>query len=176
MKIPIHHICHSMANGPGYRLVIWVQGCKFKCKNCFNPDTHDFNKGILYDIDSLVRMSHDVKSIDGITLSGGEPLEYVDQLLYLLGKIDSQITTILYSGYNLNEILQDEKKKELIKKVDLSILGRYNDCLSHPYEGKTFVRSTNRIDMDYFTNPNRIEYAINSSTITKTGIFKTVQI
>ena len=171
MKIPIHHICHSMANGPGYRLVIWVQGCKFKCKNCFNPDTHDFNRGILYDIDSLVRMSCDVKSIDGITLSGGEPLEYVDQLLDLIGKIDSHLTTILYAGYTLDEFLQDKKKKELIKKVDLSILGRYNDGLSHPYEGKAFVRSTNRISMDYFTVPSRIEYILEGKSITKSGIF-----
>ena len=33
------------SNGPGVRVSIFMQGCSFHCKNCFNPETHDFNKG-----------------------------------------------------------------------------------------------------------------------------------
>ena len=35
----------DIANGPGVRISIFMQGCAFHCKNCFNPETHDFNKG-----------------------------------------------------------------------------------------------------------------------------------
>ena len=35
----------DISNGPGVRVSIFMQGCNFNCKNCFNPETHDFNGG-----------------------------------------------------------------------------------------------------------------------------------
>ena len=35
----------DISNGPGVRVSIFFQGCAFHCKNCFNPDTWDFNGG-----------------------------------------------------------------------------------------------------------------------------------
>ena len=35
----------DISNGPGVRVSIFMQGCTFNCKNCFNPETHDFNGG-----------------------------------------------------------------------------------------------------------------------------------
>ena len=35
----------DISNGPGVRVSIFMQGCTFHCKNCFNPETHDFMGG-----------------------------------------------------------------------------------------------------------------------------------
>ena len=80
MLLPVHNICHSRINGPGNRLVIWVQGCKFHCKGCFNPETHPYTKEHLMDINELAELINNDTTIEGITLSGGEPLDYPKQL------------------------------------------------------------------------------------------------
>ena len=35
----------DISNGPGVRVSIFMQGCTFHCKGCFNPETHDFKGG-----------------------------------------------------------------------------------------------------------------------------------
>jgi anaerobic ribonucleoside-triphosphate reductase activating protein len=76
----------SRANGPGNRFVIWSQGCSLGCPGCFNPWTHDpETAGQWVTVDDLV---DDVKTeadqyrngpaLDGVTVTGGEPLEQPD--------------------------------------------------------------------------------------------------
>lgn len=173
MYLPINNICHSRINGPGNRLVIWVQGCKFNCKGCFNPETHPYTKEHLVDVADLVRMINKDKSIEGITISGGEPLDYPNQIHSLLTGIEHRVTTILYSGYRYEDIILDPVLCHVIKLVDLSIIGRYDSSLPHPYMGKKFVLTSDRIDINYFKPIQIVEYVVNKNTITKTGIFKT---
>ena len=172
MLLPIYHISKSGANGPGARIVIWVQGCHLNCKNCFNPNTHPFSKDNLMDTDEIAKMVQDDNEICGISFTGGEPLEYPMELLDILNSLRPGLNSILFSGYTLEEILSSPSKLAVIKKVDLSILGRYDDSLPHPYAGKKFVRTTDAIDMDYFRNLYNIEYHINGTQITISGIFK----
>lgn len=172
MLLPIHNISHSRINGPGNRLVIWVQGCKFHCKGCFNPETHPYTKGHLVEIDELAEMINGDKEIEGITISGGEPLDYPKQLEALLYKIKNSLTSIIYSGFTVEEISQNESLKKLIKMSDLAIVGRYDDTLPHPYLGKKFINSTNRVDIEYFQLRHIVEYTLNGNKMTKTGIFK----
>lgn len=173
MYLPINNICHSRINGPGNRLVIWVQGCKFNCKGCFNPETHPYTKDHLIDVDDLVRMINEDMSIEGITISGGEPLDYPNQILSLLYCLEHRITTIIYSGYHYDDIISNELLLKVIKLADLSIVGRYDLLLPHPYWGKKFILTSDRIDIDYFAPKQTVEYVVNKETITKTGIFKT---
>lgn len=173
MYLPINNICHSRINGPGNRLVIWVQGCKFNCKGCFNPETHPYTKEHLVDVADLVRMINEDKSIEGITISGGEPLDYPNQIQSLLTGIEHRVTTILYSGYRYEDVISDTVLFHVIKLVDLSIIGRYDSSLPHPYMGKKFVLTSDRIDINYFKPIQIVEYVVNKNTITKTGIFKT---
>ncbi len=174
MYLPINNICHSRINGPGNRLVIWVQGCKFSCKGCFNPETHPYTKEHLVDIVDLVRMINEDLSIEGITISGGEPLDYPNQIRSLLIGIERRITTIIYSGYLYEDIVSNEDLLKIIKRADLSIVGRYNSSLPHPYYGKKFILTSDRIDLNYFNPKQIVEYVINREVVTKTGIFKNV--
>lgn len=173
--IPINNISHSTINGPGYRLVIWVQGCDFHCKGCFNPDTHpsDDRKGM--PITRLAEIINKDKSIDGITLSGGEPLRYPIEINKLLKIIRKRLTRVIFTGFTVEEILKDSQKVQIMNQADLIIAGRYNANLGHPFLGKKFIRCTDRICLDYFKPTLRVEYTINKNEVTKTGIFKTIE-
>lgn len=172
MLLPVHHISISEANGPGLRIVIWVQGCKLNCKNCFNPRTHPFSKNNLMDTDEIVNIMHNENHINGVSFSGGEPLEYPKEILDIVNKIRPELNSIVFSGYTVEEVLNSPDKMAVVKKVDLSILGRYNYSLPHPYAGKKFVITTDAINLNYFKKVINIEYQINGTQITKSGIFK----
>ena len=66
----------DIADGPGIRVSLFVQGCEFHCKNCFNQETWDFNKGEEFTqetIDRIIELcggSHG----RGLSILGGEPL------------------------------------------------------------------------------------------------------
>ena len=171
MYLPINNICHSRINGPGNRLVIWVQGCKFNCKGCFNPETHPYTKEHLVDVVDLAKMINEDTQIEGITISGGEPLDYPKQIQSLLSSLEHRITTIIYSGYHYEDVVSDEDLMKVVKCADLSIIGRYDSSLPHPYLGKRFILTSNRIDINYFKPKHIIEYVLKNKSVTKTGIF-----
>lgn len=173
MLLPINNISHSRINGPGNRLVIWVQGCKFHCKGCFNPETHPYTKDRIMDVDELAMLINSDTAIEGITLSGGEPLDYPNQLIELLGKVSKRLTIIIFSGYMVHEIQRSPKLMFVVKMADISIVGRYNERLEHPYYGKKFIVSRGRIDLNYFKPKIVVEYFVNNNSVTKTGIFNT---
>ena len=110
-------------------------------------------------------------NIEGITLSGGEPLEYPEALVSLLEKVNGKLTKILYSGYTLEEIIKDERKSKVLKLVDLAIVGRYDKKQPHPYLGKKFLNITGKIDLSEFSPHFKIEYSIDNERVTRTGIF-----
>lgn len=99
----------SIANGTGIRVVLWCSGCRIGCKNCHNPETWSFNSGTLFD-DAAKNELFEVLNksyIQGITFSGGHPLEYENlPVVYdLIKEIkykfpDKDIW--LYTGYTLS--------------------------------------------------------------------------
>lgn len=128
MKIRIHSIEHtSKANGPGLRAVIWVQGCTLNCPGCFNPNTHDPHGGLEIETKELVqRLLSISNSIDGVSISGGEPLQQPGALLDFLRRITTtQWSVLLFSGYTLQEIKQQPLGNEILALTDVLIAGRY---------------------------------------------------
>ena len=66
----------DIADGPGVRVSIFMQGCAFNCKNCFNPETHDFEKGEEFTdetIEKVLNLSNH-EHIAGLSILGGEPM------------------------------------------------------------------------------------------------------
>ena len=64
----------SIVDGPGLRYTIFVQGCYHNCLGCHNPESHDVNGGYLKDIEEILKEIDENPLLDGVTLSGGEPM------------------------------------------------------------------------------------------------------
>ncbi len=65
-------------DGPGIRMVLFLQGCNLHCQYCHNPDTIPIKDGLNYEMEDLIRRAVNMKpyfgKVGGITISGGEPL------------------------------------------------------------------------------------------------------
>lgn len=119
---------YSRVNGPGLRAVVWVQGCSLGCPGCFNPQTHSFEGGEVVAVDELLaRLVALRESIEGVTLSGGEPLQQRLPLLTLLQQIrqETSLTTLLFSGFTWAEIERMPGVKAILVCLDVLIAGRY---------------------------------------------------
>ena len=70
----------DISNGPGVRISIFMQGCAFNCKNCFNPETHDFKGGKEFTDETIAKVL-DLCSKDyiaGLSILGGEPMHPIN--------------------------------------------------------------------------------------------------
>lgn len=125
----IHHIEPlSRSNGPGWRAVIWVQGCTLGCPGCFNPATHA-RGGQSKSAAELVRWVESLSGkIEGLSISGGEPLQQMNGLLPFLERIrqETQLSVVLFSGYTWGEIQQMPRAPRLLSAVDVLLAGRYD--------------------------------------------------
>ncbi len=119
----------TFANGPGARACIWVQGCSLACPGCFNPQTHDFSAGDVRRVDWLVDQVLALKGIEGVTISGGEPFQQPEAILLLLKLLRSrsELSTIIFSGFDKSELERMACFEEVKVNVDAIIAGRYRE-------------------------------------------------
>lgn len=128
----------DIANGPGVRVTLFVSGCTHHCKGCFNEMTWDFTYGTLFEEKDIEKIINLLKPsyIEGLTLLGGEPMEYVNQqgLLPLLRRIKEEYpdkTVWCYTGYLYDkDIVQDFCKKwdetnEMLGYLDVVVDGEF---------------------------------------------------
>lgn len=119
----------TRVNGPGSRVAIWFQGCTLACPGCFNPDTHSRGDRLLVRAESLVRQIIDAqRNTEGVTVTGGEPLQQAAGLLRLLAGIrhTTRLSIVLFSGYHLDAIAQMTDGKTLLGCLDVLIAGPYD--------------------------------------------------
>jgi anaerobic ribonucleoside-triphosphate reductase activating protein len=121
----------SRANGPGARAVIWVQGCSLGCPGCFNPETHPSAGGERVPVENLFRRIvtlENTGAIEGITVSGGEPLQQRRPLLALLRRVreETSLSILMFTGYAWDEIQHMPDVEALLACVDVLIAGRYD--------------------------------------------------
>lgn len=119
---------NSIANGIGIRTVLWVSGCRCGCKGCHSKFTWDFNCGELYtkEIEDTVIETLKPHYIDGLTLSGGHPLEpeNLEDCTTLARRVKEELphkTVWLYTGF----LWEDIKDLEIIKYLDVIVDGKY---------------------------------------------------
>lgn len=144
--------------GPNKRLALWTIGCQKGCYNCANPELWAKNpkKNIPVEI-----LYHHIKQlaknhpIEGITITGGEPLDQLDELkelLVLLNKITPDI--LLYTGYTLTK-LTPEVVTFLKQNVAVVIDGRYIDNLN---DNQAPLRGSTNQNIYYFKEEYRPIY------------------
>jgi len=115
----------SRANGPGARFVVWMQGCTLGCAGCFNPATHAVDAGREVDVAALVDEMRAARC-DGLTLSGGEPLQQPEAAAELLAAARTLgLSTLVFSGYTLDEIRALPGGERVLAHLDVLVDGRY---------------------------------------------------
>lgn len=120
----------SYANGPGARAVIWLQGCSLNCPGCYNPQTHAFEGGELVSIDELHnRISTVAGGLEGVTISGGEPMQQIDAVCGLLSciKATTNLSTLMFSGFSWAEIQEMPQAAGVLQNLDVLIAGRFEE-------------------------------------------------
>ncbi len=133
----------SVANGTGIRVVLWISGCKCHCKGCQNPSTWDFDSGKLFDENAKNELfdALDNSYIQGITFSGGHPLEdeNLDDVYELIMDIRNKYPEKdiwLYTGYQFNRIINNHSRemsvtlrKRIVELCDVVVDGAYIEAL-----------------------------------------------
>lgn len=137
----------SIVDGPGFRYSIFVQGCYHNCLGCHNPESHDVNGGYLKDIEEILKEIDENPLLDGVTLSGGEPMLQVEALIELSKEIKKRnLNIVLYSGYTYEQIINDVNKKRLLELCDMLVDGKFElekRSLSLLYRGSSNQRLIN---------------------------------
>lgn len=128
MNARVHGVeTRSRANGPGARFVVWFQGCTLGCAGCFNPTTHPSEGGRIVPIAELAaELATHAPEIEGLSLSGGEPLQQHEAAAALLDAARALgLSTLAFSGYTLEEIRELPGGDEVLARLDVLIDGRY---------------------------------------------------
>lgn len=134
----------DIANGQGVRVSLFVSGCRNHCKNCFQPETWDFDYGTPYTekTEEYIIQLLSKPYIQGLTILGGEPLEPENQqgLLRLLKRVKSDYPEKdiwCYTGYTLEQALEEgspcrcDVTDELLSAIDVLVDGRFVEELKN---------------------------------------------
>ena len=150
----------DISNGPGVRVSIFMQGCAFHCKNCFNPNTWNFDGGkelnqkIIDEVLDLCKEGH----IKGLSILGGEPMhpnniEGTTKLAKAFKERYPDKSIWAWSGFKFDEDLKD---KEVLNYIDVLVDGQYKDEL-HDFTLKWRGSSNQRvIDVQKSLNEHKI--------------------
>ena len=126
----------DVADGPGVRVSIFMQGCAFNCKNCFNPETHDFNGGKEFTDETINRVMELCNNdhIEGLSILGGEPMhpkniEGTTKLAKTFKEKFPNKNLWAWTGFKFDKDLKD---KEVMHYLDVLVDGQYADELHNP--------------------------------------------
>jgi len=126
----------DVSNGAGIRVSIFMQGCVFNCKGCFNPETHDFNGGKEFTDETIDRVLElcSKEYIVGLSILGGEPLHpnNIDgstKLAKLFKEKYPDKTIWVWSGFLFD---RDLKGKEILNYIDVLVDGKFDIELRNP--------------------------------------------
>lgn len=135
----------DVSDGEGVGCSLFVQGCHFHCKNCFNQSTWDFNGGKEWTKDTKEKFLELVNRpyITRVSILGGEPLadENIEDVSDLISQIPLNKKVWLYTGYVYENM--DSDRKLVSNSVDVLVDGQFVDELKDmnlPFRGSSNQR------------------------------------
>lgn len=137
----------DISNGPGVRVALFFQGCHFHCKDCFNLETWDFNKGKPFTeetINTIIELA-DHEYIEGLSILGGEPMHPTNVLgtIELAKKFKEKYpnkTIWVWTGYKFEDI----PNKDALPYIDVLVDGQFITEL-HSFDLKWKGSSNQRV-------------------------------
>lgn len=143
-NLNLAHICPTTrVLGPGNRFALWVQGCPFNCKGCLAPDWIPFKKANVVSVASVAAFILKQEEVNGITISGGEPMmqaAQLGQLLEIIRKERPEWTVLVFTGFTLEQLVWDEAVR-FLTYIDVLIDGQY---VAHKNDGAGLRGSSNQ--------------------------------
>lgn len=122
----------SISNGLGWRAVLFVSGCPHHCPGCHNKEAQDFNYGKEFNEEEILKRIKENSILNGITISGGEPLckENIPGVLKFIKdvkEIRPEFNVWCYSGYTLDQLIDrnDEETNKCLNEIDVLVDGRF---------------------------------------------------
>lgn len=145
----------TIVDGVGLRYSLYFAGCSHACPGCHNEYSWNPKHGNILTYEKLEEIAKEINEntlLDGITISGGDPLfnpvEMLKVLKFLKEKTKKNIW--LYTGYTLEQVREDELRRKCLEYVDVLVDGRFVKELYDP--NLKFRGSSNQriIKKEYF--------------------------
>lgn len=125
----------DIANGPGVRVSIFLQGCAFHCPECFNPETHDFHGGQEFTAETLQQLLNLCAAdyVQGLSILGGEPLHPDNiagtiQIAQAFKKKFPDKSLWIWTGYLFENVVD----KQIFDYVDVLVDGLFEKAQANP--------------------------------------------
>ena len=131
-------IDETITDGNGLRTSIYVSGCNHHCDGCHNPQTWSFEAGEPLTKELIELLIQNIKNnplLNGVTLSGGDPLEVgnAESLLDFLKMFKrAGINVWCYTGYIYEDLLDMPAQRECLKYIDVLVDGPFIKELKDP--------------------------------------------
>lgn len=136
--------------GPGNRITVWVAGCDRHCPGCANPELWEATEQQNISEEQVAGLISKIISdhnVEGITITGGEPFLQAPALADCLYRIKTQVPEILiFSGFLLEELQNNDDQAKLLKLTDVLIDGPYIRELN---DGKLSLRGSSNQRIHY---------------------------
>ena len=122
----------SIVDGDGFRVALYVSGCKHGCNGCHNKETWDFKAGKEFtkEVEDILFDRLDKPYIKGLTLTGGDPLLNCDGILPILKRFRERYGNTkdvwLYTGFTIDEIMRSsDLKNKVVELCDYIVDGKF---------------------------------------------------
>jgi anaerobic ribonucleoside-triphosphate reductase activating protein len=142
----VHRVLeHTIAEGPGPRACVWVQGCSIRCPGCFNPHTWDAGGGHAMEAEILGEHLAGLTGIQGVTFLGGEPFDQAAPLAIVGERVRAAGGSVMtFTGHTFERLqaATESHWQRLLATTDLLVDGPFD--WRRPDHARPWVGSTNQ--------------------------------